>query len=1213
MKLCKLKIKNLNSFREEIEVDFEKSPLDDASLVAITGPTGAGKTTLLDAICVALYGKTPRLSGTGSQNPNYLISHGEKEGFAEVHFIANGTRYIAAWSGKLKTSPKGSLLNADSDELISDRLSARGKSLGSSENTVSEEVTAILGLDFDAFKRSVMLAQGEFAAFLKAKDEERRTILEAAASVDIYDELKRSLNDKVTTVETEYQNVLQKLAAIPEASREQLTEAETELSKLEAEAEKLGVKSRQIQTEKEQETKRKDDYEKLQSSEENQKEVINQQPMIDKLKSELDRAERANELRAEKQVYDTAKLDKENATAALQKAKTELTDAQKLIETNQTDFDKKEEVYQLALSERDQRIDTYNTARLEVSQAENQFEQANNRIAEKEEKDDQIHTLSTELTERETRQVELQTQISAAQTFLDENRLPSDRQSRLNRTSVLLSELNSKRQQQEEKENDQSECESQIGELEKKLKESTENREGLRSEEKTVKDSLKQVETEFEALQSTGTLEDWQGRRDKARKAQPIAQQYEVLHSQLCNKKNNLMELQGSISDLDESLSELEKKLEIQSQLCKRADAEVEKLEAEREIALLADPVNQLRHQLEPGQPCRVCGATDHPYADKVEHESGALLEGIEKALDDAETEAEKAQKQKQKLEQNQVRLQQDKSNTAEQVDECIEEIENLNTETADLRAKWQELYESVDISSEWVDERLDEADIAIENLNTIQETYNEVSNKLNGISHKLEICERDHKRESELLNNSKQELEAVTDEIEGLKLDISDIEKDFWESMPEVFHGVKPDEAVQQFDGKIKAVDLREQELTTKDNQLKVLNTEIQGDQRELEGLQKSCKALQAKIDLHQTEGEILLDSVREKTDGLETEDEINAATNKLDAELQTKEIAHDEAKQQLDESRTQLTEKETSHEFRGEQLKEKSENFEAVRDVYFDKLDKAGFDSPEAHDSAFREETQIQALTEKIDAHQSERQQLEVEIVALRTRFEAVPFEHEILKLIISQAEEIAAQTQEILEKIGAQQEKIKNLKADLKKREDLASEEHAAKIELERWQRLKDTIPANTLRDFALDIMFQQVSHIANVQLAYLTSDRYQLDVETIGKLTVIDRWNANEKRPVETLSGGESFLTSLALALALSELSQGRSQLNSLFLDEGFGTLDAETLDIAIAALEGLQMQGRSIYLISHIQELTRRLPVKIKVKKRGDGSSYIDTN
>ena len=159
MKLCKLKLKNLNSFRDPIELDFEKSPLDDASLVAITGPTGAGKTTLLDAICVALYGKTPRLSGTTSQHPRHLISHGETEGFAEVYFEANKTRYHATWSLKRKGSPRGQLFN-DSGELITTR--------------VAQEVESILGLDFGAFKRSVMLAQGEFAAFLKASKEDRR-------------------------------------------------------------------------------------------------------------------------------------------------------------------------------------------------------------------------------------------------------------------------------------------------------------------------------------------------------------------------------------------------------------------------------------------------------------------------------------------------------------------------------------------------------------------------------------------------------------------------------------------------------------------------------------------------------------------------------------------------------------------------------------------------------------------------------------------------------------------------------------------------------------------------------------------------------------------------------------------------------------------------------------------------------------------------------
>ena len=133
----------------------------------------------------------------GAKIRDHLISHGEKEGFAEVLFMANSTRYLATWSIRQKGAPKVQLFYADDGKLISDKLSTRGKSLGSSQNTVSEEVASILGLDFDAFRRSVMLAQGEFAAFLKASNEDRRTILEATAGISIYDILKQALNDKV--------------------------------------------------------------------------------------------------------------------------------------------------------------------------------------------------------------------------------------------------------------------------------------------------------------------------------------------------------------------------------------------------------------------------------------------------------------------------------------------------------------------------------------------------------------------------------------------------------------------------------------------------------------------------------------------------------------------------------------------------------------------------------------------------------------------------------------------------------------------------------------------------------------------------------------------------------------------------------------------------------------------------------------------------------
>ena len=1211
MKLCKLKLKNLNSFRSEEELDFEKPPLDDASLVAITGPTGSGKTTLLDAICVALYGKTPRLSGSGSQNPNHLISHGEPEGFAEVHFIANGTRHIAAWSCKLNASPKVRLLNADTDELITEKLSRKGKSLGSSENTVSEEITSILGLDFAAFKRSVMLAQGEFAAFLKASSEDRRAILEATASIHIYDMLRQTLNNKVNEVSAAYDETAKELDKIPDASTEQLAEAEAQLGKLEADAEKLGLKNGQILKKKDQETEREKDFEKLQSSEEHEKELSNQQPLIDELKSELEHAARANQLRPEKQAFDTAKSDREKASEVGQRAASELSDAQNQHEATQADFDRKEEIYADASTERDGKMEIYADAKSDLERATDKLAEVNDRTPMLEKLNKQINTLSSQLTEKEANQDELQEQVAEAQTFLDENPLPSDRHQRLNQVSTLLAELRSQRKQLKEKSDTQLEHISKITKLEEKLKELSGNREKLRSEKTALTNSRKEVEAEYKMLQETGTLEEWQRRRDNAIKAQSIVKQYENSEHQRCDKNENLTKLEDSLTVLDESLDSIEKKLAVQSQVCKRSEAEVTKLEAEKELALLAKPVNTLRQQLEEGKPCRVCGSTEHPDADKVELESEEQLKSIQKELDDAATEAKKAQEQKQNLEQDQVRFKQKKSNIAEQVETCIEEIEDLNSDTEAFRLQWQELYESADISSEWVDVRFNEANTALDNLNATQETYNEVSNKLNEVSHKLETCENNLKRESDLLDETKQKFDSVSSEIEDLKANVKDIEDSFWESMPEVFHGVTPDESVQQFGDKIEEVSLQEQKLTDKKGRLNVLNTEIHNNQRELEDRRKRHKELQDEINQYQNEGDTYLDAVREKTDGLETEGEIDTAIKKLEAELKTKKNARDKVQQRLQECLQLSAQKQAAHEICVKRKEECSEKLEEARDAYSAKLEEAGFDSPEAHNDAFRDEAQTQQITEQINEYTNEKKQLEVAIIALRTQFAEMPFDKEILVQISTQAEEIAAEIQGIQQKIGAQQTEIDRLKDALKKRQELGADVQVAKQEWERWKKLQDVIPRNELRDFALDIMFQQVSRIANVQLAYLTSDRYQLKVETIGKLTVIDRWNANEERPVETLSGGESFLTSLALALALSELSQGRAQLNSLFLDEGFGTLDAETLDIAIAALEGLRMQGRSIYLISHIQELTRRLPVRINVRKQGNGSSSIE--
>ena len=1210
MKLCKLKLKNLNSFRGEHKLDFEDSPLDGASLVAITGPTGAGKTTLLDAICVALYGRTPRLTGVGSQNPSHLISHGETDAYAEVHFVASGTRYLAEWSLKRRGSPKGRLLSTENNELISDRLSARGKTLGASKNTISEEITDILGLDFDAFKRSVMLAQGEFAAFLKAKDEERRTILEATAGVGIYDELKKALNEKVRMVREEQTDVLNKLNVLPEASREQLAEAEAELGNLGASANALSTKSDKIQKEQDREKKRAEDLAKLQTSKARQAALLNQRQMIEALETEQERANRANRLLPEKQAFDKAKSELGTADAALRQAKTKLTETQKQFDENQTDFNEKEKDYQLAKASGEKKTEVYRAAKTDVARAQTQFQLVKEREPRLQQLADKIDALSTELADEGQVQATLEEDIDEAETFLAENPLPSDRQSRLTQAKELLAELRPLRQQKLDKLGSQAEHTSEINRFKGELKELSEHRKKLIVDKKNAEAALTKADTELKVYQASGDVEGWRTQREKAEQALPIAQGFEAARDQLCNTKHNAADLQSRITELDESLNELKEKLEIQAHLCKRADAEVARLEAERELVLLANPINQLRKQLEPGQPCRVCGATEHPCADEVELDSQEQLETAQNTLDAAKTESREAQEQHRHLEQEQVGLQQNKMNTATQLDACKTEIDRLKSDIESAQSQWKAIYDTADISSEWIKERIDEANTTIDNLGNARNAYNEASHKLKEISEKLTTYERDIARENNRLEDNQQKLCAVTAEIENLNLDIGNSETRFWEKLPDTFHGIDPEDAANQFGEIIENVTAHERERDKKQNELAQCDIVIREKGKSLETERENHRKLDAEIEGYQNEGNSFLKAARDKADGLATVEEIDAAIESLDTTIKAKTDQREEANQKLQESRDQRTERQANHRSCQNRQGECSENFETAHAAYLEKLSDTGFNSIQAHDTAFRTDSEMEQIGKKIEDFTQEKHLLEDEIARLSAIFEENPYNPEVLARITEQLEEIEAQVQEAQRNIGAQEKTIEELTDALAQREALSDEIQTAFEELERWGNLQDAIPANDLRDFALDIMFKQVSRIANAQLEYLTLERYQLKVEGIGKLTIIDRWNANEERPVETLSGGESFLTSLALALALSELSRGRSQIHSLFLDEGFGTLDAETLDVAIAALEGLQMQGRSIFLISHIGELTRRIPVRIGVEKMGNGSSRL---
>lgn len=188
---------------------------------------------------------------------------------------------------------------------------------------------------------------------------------------------------------------------------------------------------------------------------------------------------------------------------------------------------------------------------------------------------------------------------------------------------------------------------------------------------------------------------------------------------------------------------------------------------------------------------------------------------------------------------------------------------------------------------------------------------------------------------------------------------------------------------------------------------------------------------------------------------------------------------------------------------------------------------------------------------------------------------------------------------------------------LRTQAENKQKIASQQeelNACRLESERWAKLNELAGSadgakfrRIAQGYTLDVLLSY----ANVQLRDL-SRRYRLErvPETLA-LQVIDRDMCDEIRTVHSLSGGESFLVSLALALGLSSLSSNRMKVESLFIDEGFGSLDADTLRIAMDALESLRTQGRKIGVISHVQEMTERIPVQIRVSRAGNGRSFLD--
>jgi exonuclease SbcC len=599
----------------------------------------------------------------------------------------------------------------------------------------------------------------------------------------------------------------------------------------------------------------------------------------------------------------------------------------------------------------------------------------------------------------------------------------------------------------------------------------------------------------------------------------------------------------------------------LQDSQIQAAVEKVKRYEAEEELVNANNQALVLRREhLEEGLPCPVCGSTAHPLAGEIEPEKEELLTESKDNVVAAKAELETARIG----------------------------VDSIYSELAGLAKDKTRIY----------DERLQSIRSLTETMVLAKSDLKLVEQQIEGNNSQISSMDR----QIESFGRELQNLSASISEIEN---NISNITSQFFDQVTPEFRQDAPGAAIEKFKNRIQSIRQCKERFDINNITLEGLRTFVTENGKRLKADLDRYNDLLESQARYRDEGSRLNQMVMEMTGGLGVE----AARSALDVQLSEMEKKRNASQEQYNKFGTRLAGISARLEGLQTDLARVSKRSDAALSRYMQALDRSGFLSVEEHQVSFKEQDWLDGNMLIIEQYQKDLHSVEFNIKMQKEVFEHRPFNPAELPAILEDELTINTAIREKSASIGSIQNNIKTLTENLEKRQEQEIKIEGAFKEMERWQKLAEVMPANKLRDFALEAMFELLINFANHQLSAITS-RYALKALNMKDMVVIDRWNASEERPVETLSGGESFLVSLSLALALSELSQGQSKLESLFLDEGFGTLDPETLDAALSALESLRLSGRTIGVISHIDQLTRRIPVRIEVKKLGDGSSGI---